>query len=74
MRLHRRYGDDPACRGENRQRTYYVQKRSGEVLPLKGNADASWPRTRLQPSIVAVELPRTEGGLGTDGCERYAAQ
>ncbi len=29
---------------------------------------------RLQPSIAAAELSRTEGGLGTRGCERYAAQ
>ena len=74
LRPHRRYGNDPACRGENIQRTYYyVQKRSGGVLPCKEKADVAWPRTRLQPNIVAVELPRTEGGREKGGCERYAA-
>jgi len=43
------------------------------VLPFKGKSDAAWPRTRLQPSIVAVEPPHTEGGLRTGGCERNAA-
>ena len=28
---------------------------------------------RLQQSIAAEELPRTEGGLGTGGCKRNAA-
>ena len=29
---------------------------------------------RLQQTIAATELPRTEGGMGTGGCERNAAQ
>ena len=34
------------------------------MLPLKEETDTAWQRTRLQPSIVAAELPRTKGGYG----------
>ncbi len=43
------------------------------MLLFMRKTGAACPRTRLQPSIVAVELSCTEGGLGTDGCERNAA-
>ena len=43
-------------------------------MPFKGKTDVAWPRTRLLPSIVAAELPRTEGGMGTGECELRAAQ
>ncbi len=43
-------------------------------MPLKDETDAALPRTRLQPIIVAVELPRTEGGLKIRGAWRDAGK
>ncbi len=37
------------------------------MLPFKEKTAAAWPRTRLQPSIVAAELPCTKGVLGHEG-------
>ncbi len=38
------------------------------MLAFKGKTVTVWPRTtRLQPRIVAMELPRTEGILWTGG-------
>ena len=35
------------------------------MLPFKWKTVAACPWTKLQPIIVAPELPRTEGGLGS---------
>ena len=47
------------------RRTLQVQARSEGMLPSKGETGVAWPRTRLQHSIVATALSRTEGGQGT---------
>ena len=54
--------EDFICPGEER----------GNAASL-GRTVVAWPQTGLQQSIVAAELSRTEGGLGTCGYERHVA-
>ena len=64
----------PGMTGRPQTTDFRWQEKERGRLPFKEKTVVAWPRTRLLPIILAAELLRTEGCIGTGECELRAAQ